>query len=333
LNDDGASALAALVDPGPVERALFGTCDRDRIAAAIESAIEAALGERARGAIFYEASTGVVAGLELASGRQVVIKVQSIRPERLQALVVAQRALATRGFPCPMPLAPPFELGTGHARIEALIDRGERAQVHDPGVRREIAARLHEIGEVGETPPGLGASWFSGLAPDRVWPRPHHPRFDFEATRAGAEWIDSIAARARSVERSKRPRLGHFDWRSDHFRFEGERMVASFDWDSLHADDEAVIAGAGAASFAMRFEHGVPLEGPSLDDLDFFLADYQTARGPSFSRAERRTAEASCLYSLGYVTRCAHAIDAQGSIYERLAGVLRGAATRWSLGG
>jgi hypothetical protein len=324
LNEDG---LAALIEPGPIEERVFGTRDRSEIATAIEGTVSE-LGE-VRRALFYEASTGAVAGLELAGGRRVVVKVQLMRFERVFALGAVQATLAARGFPCPKPIGAPSALGNGVARVEALLDRGGRADVRVPELRSEVAAKLFEMGELSVAPPSLGASWFSGLPRGRVWPRPHNAKLDFEATRAGAEWIDAIAARARSIGSGGGARLGHFDWRGDHFRFEGTTMVAAYDWDSVHADAEPVIAGAGAASFASRIEGGVPIEAPTLEELEGFLADFESARNRPWTRTERRSAEASCLYSLAYLARCAHA---SGDGPERFK-VLREADSRWDLGG
>lgn len=322
MNED---ALAELIDPGPIEERIFGTRDRASVAAAIEDAVRS-VGEPER-PLFYEASTGAVAGLALAGGRRVVVKVQAIRLERASALVAVQASLASSGFPCPAPIGAPFVLANGVARIEALLDRGERADVRAPELRREVAARLFEMGELASAPAALGASWYSGLPRDRIWPRPHSAKLDFEATRTGAEWIDAIAARARSLATSGAPRLGHFDWRGDHLRFEDTTIVASYDWDSVHADVEPVIAGAGAASFAARLEGGVPIEAPRIDDLEGFLADFERARGRAWSRTERRSAEASCLYSLAYLARCAHTLGALDFA------VLRAVDSRWNLGG
>ena len=80
MNED---TLAELIEPGPIEERIFGTRDRASVAAAIEGAARSA-GEPVR-ALFYEASTGAVAGIELAGGRRVVVKAQPIRIERARA--------------------------------------------------------------------------------------------------------------------------------------------------------------------------------------------------------------------------------------------------------
>ena len=47
-----------------------------------------------------------------------------------------------------------------------------------------------------------------------LYPEPHSPVFDFDATAAGAEWIDAFAARARIVRDCDHtaPVIAHSDW-------------------------------------------------------------------------------------------------------------------------
>jgi hypothetical protein len=72
-------------------------------------------------------------------------------------------------------------------------------------------------------PPGLLIS----IAPDALWPRPHSKLFDFDATRAGAQYIDEIAATARGrFAPLGRQVIGHLDWRAEHVRFDGDSPTA-----------------------------------------------------------------------------------------------------------
>ena len=149
---------------------------------------------------------------------------------------------------------------------------------HDPEVRRSwpcalpgwsgLATELHPL---------------SGMEPYRppdppLWPVPHWPIFDFEATAAGAEWIDEIAAEARTVRdpNAKKIVIGHGDWSVKHFRFDGLRPTVIYDWDSLNADFEAVFVGGAARSFTYRENTTEPW--PSLDEIFAFFDEYQAAR-------------------------------------------------------
>ena len=227
-----------------------------------------------------------------------------------------------------------MRLGHGHATLEALLDRGEPADAHDPAVRRELARRLAELARIATTigdrraAPGvldrqaLGGSWFTGVAQGRVFPEPHSRLFDFEATRAGAEWIDALAAEARRAPLVGDRVVGHFDWRVEHARFEGGSLVAAYDWDSLHCELEPIMVGANAHAFTADWTEEPrrdPRSGPAArpapteDEIRAFIADYEEARGGPFDAAERRLVAASCVYSIAYTARCGHALDPDAS--------------------
>jgi hypothetical protein len=154
----------------------------------------------------------------------------------------------------------------------------------------------------------LGSSWFTALG-HRLWPTPHSPLFDFEATAEGAQWIDELARRSRQVAPAGRRVVAHFDWRAEHFLFEGDRIATVYDWDSLHFDHEPIAVGAAAHAFtAQRDDDTVP-PAPSGDEILEFIDDYERARGRRFDRQERRACHASSVYSLAYTSRCGHCLD------------------------
>ncbi|HKE18952.1 MAG TPA: hypothetical protein VKB80_28960 [Kofleriaceae bacterium] len=301
-----------------VEHETFGTDDPRAIAASLERLVADSLGAAVARCLFYRTSVGSVAGVELGDGRRVVIKAHQPRVsrERLVAVQGVMLALSAAGFPCPRPLVAPVPLARGLATAEEMLDGGEARDGHDPAVRRALARLLAELVAVVEPTPArapLGASWFSGLPADRLWPRPHSPLFDFEATRAGAEAIDAIAAEARRAPRAGARVVGHFDWRTEHARFSGDRVVAVFDWDSLHVDLEPVAVGAAAHAFCTDWERDpadAPTAAPSADEARAFVADYEDARGRRFEGVERLTLAGSLVYSLAYTARCVHAAGA-----------------------
>jgi hypothetical protein len=320
---DGQASLAALVsaehddwDDPVVCRGVFGTVDPHAIAAWIARVVEETLGAAIARARFYRVSVGCVTGLDLDDGRAVVIKAQrSARPERyFRGCQAVRLELANRGFPCPRPIGEAVRRGETWVTFEELALRGERADAHDPLVRDALASSLAEMVRI--TRPlaaasPLGGAWFTGVADDRIWPRPHSPLFDFEATAAGAEWIDAIAARARARRLSPAGDrvIGHFDWRVEHARFDGsKRIVASYDWDSLHAELEPILVGANAHAFTADWQREDIVRVPAASEIEGFFSDYERARGAPFSAAERALARASCVYSLAYTARCNHAL-------------------------
>ena len=130
-----------------------------------------------------------------------------------------------------------------------------------------------------------------------LWPVPHWPMFDFEATAAGAEWIDDIAARAKAIcdANAERIAIGHGDWSVKHFRFDGLRPTVIYDWDSLNADLEAVFVGGAARAFTYSGETMEPW--PSLAEILAFFDEYQEACGEPFIPQELCAAHAAAVYS------------------------------------
>ena len=145
--------------------------------------------------------------------------------------------------------------------------------------------------------------------PRAVFPAPHSPIFDFAATSPGARWIDDLAlAAARVVDAGPaEPRVvAQADWRVEHLRFAGERLVAVFDWDSLRVDREAAAVGQVAQVFTTDWSAAEP-HVPTLNEASAFLDDYQAARGKPFTDEETTQARAAWVYATAYGARCEHA--------------------------
>ena len=292
-----------------VELAIYGFAEPARVAGLLDACCLHLLGAHVHGALFYQSSVGAVAGVELTDGQRVVLKAyQPDRSlERLQEVARLQRYLARHGCLAPAVLAGPEPLARGHLLIEEHVCRGEARDGHEPAIRAAIAHSLHAV-SAGLAPLVAGSSIpphaLALLPPDRLWPVPHSKRFDFEATRAGAEEIDALA-------RLARPRmlpvgalvLGHSDWRAEHLRFEGHRPVAAFDWDSLCKSHEPELVGFIAHGFCADWSRSGHVQAPTLAEARAFVGDYEAARGTSFTAAERRALSAA----FAYTSRCGHA--------------------------
>jgi hypothetical protein len=145
---------------------------------------------------------------------------------------------------------------------------------------------------------------------ESLYPQPHSKLFDFEKTAKGAEWIDSFAARARQAEAHEgNPVLGHADWRVEHLRFQDGRIVASYDWDSLAFSPETELVGISAHSFTADWALEAVRRIPTADDIHAYVADYEHARGQSFSNRERRSLFATGVYLVAYSARCTHSLQ------------------------
>ena len=321
------AAFAALIhseigswDNPAVELGIFGTREPVAIAAQFDAFCVAHFGAPIAVPLFYSSSIGAVAGARLADCRQVVVKAH--QPDVLVAYLSVvdgvRRHLAAQAFPCPKPLLGPVPLGAGHATVEEHDDEGEYRNAHEPPVRRALAqtlARLAELAQPFAGDPILLAAGRARRPPrDRLWVKPHSVIFDFEATVAGAEWIDDFARRARRLLDAGgdvgEVVVGHNDWSMRQMRFLGDTVHVVYDWDSLIAEREPIVVGRAAKSFTMTY--GTPLHGtvpvaPAFDEIFAFVRDYESARHKRFSAAERRLLGASAAYSLAYTCRCGHA--------------------------
>ncbi|CAA9257544.1 MAG: hypothetical protein AVDCRST_MAG77-2409 [uncultured Chloroflexi bacterium] len=349
------AALAAAIDAEirdwedpAVERAIFGTRAPDAIAVAFDTFCAEHLGSRMEAPLFYSSSMGAVAGVRLADGRCVVIKAH--QPDQSAAFLSAvqrvQRHLAARAFPfpCPRPLLGPVPVGGGHATVEEYDAGGEYRDAHEPPVRRALARTLARLAEDARPFAGDPALLAAGRAcrppADRLWGKPHSVIFDFEATAAGAEWIDDIARRARQLlEELERDGgagdvvVGHNDWSMRQMRLAGDTVRVVYDWDSLIAEREPVVVGRAARGFTMTY--GTPLDGtvpvaPALVELLSFAREYEAGRGRPFTPGEWRTMGAAAAHGLAYTSRCGHArapLDGPNAVFP--AGSYREALARY----
>jgi Phosphotransferase enzyme family len=260
---------------------------------------------------FHAESVASVHGVTLDDGRRVVVKVyrDDADTEHLAAVQAVQTGLAAAGFPAPEPVLGPETLAVGVAIVESLLDAGERADAHDPPIRRAVAAGLARFVE--EARPLAGVPGLRRLRKgmDLLWATPHDPRFDFPGTAHGAEWIDRLAEEAaRELDRTGAGDtvLGHADWRVEHLRFTGGALSAVYDWDSLALGREPELAAAAAHAFTVDWSLDEFPGFPSPEESLAFIADYEEARGAPFTPAERRTADLALVRSLAYGARCEH---------------------------
>ena len=302
-----------------VENAIFGTDDARRIAQAVSAFCLDHLGASVAGAFFVRASIGSVHALALDDGRRVVLKAHqpNVGRSELEAMQRVQDHLAQRGFPVPRPLVPPAPLGRGHATVEELLVRGARADPHDRPVLHAMATAFAEM-IAAAAPFASDPRLPKVLAPpeDGLWPQPHTRLVDFEATAAGATYIDSVAEQARIALRSAagKDAAGHADWRMEHLRFEGDppRIVASYDWDSVRRAPEPALLGIVLHAFAADWDLEGRCQAPGLDEAREFVAVYERARCAAFDKSERVTMSASFAYGCAYTARCCHALNPTG---------------------
>jgi hypothetical protein len=183
----------------------------------------------------------------------------------------------------------------------------------------ELSAEVSDVEELSrgwKLPPAQG-----------LWPIPHNALFDFEATAAGAEWIDEIAGKARKILDNSPGRMvvGHADWSAKHFRFKDGKVGVIYDWDSLRLDKETNLVGHTATHFPYTEYFDVPRRA-SPQEARLFVEEYEIARAKPFSERERIAVSAAAVYGLAYTARCEHAIDPGG---KNLRGSFREALARY----
>jgi hypothetical protein len=259
------------------------------------------------GCFAFEVSVGALFGLRLEDGSRVALKIHSGRTgqDYLEAVQKVQAALWERGFPCPRPLGV-----RERATLEEWRAEGVYRDAHEPEVRRVVAEQLARLLRVTrELGPVAGLEPFFPPPEGPLWPTPHNVLFDFEATGAGAEWIDEIARKAKPLRDARVGELviGHGDWTVKHFRFDGLRPTVVYDWDSLYTDFETVYVGGSAATFTYTEHFPVHLW-PTAAEARAFFDDYDRARGAALAPAERAAAQAAAVYNRAYSTRCSHAL-------------------------
>ncbi len=313
-----AKALAA--GPHATEVSVFGTADPAQISGLVERFCAVHLGDRPVAARFYLSSVGCVAGLRLAAGRDVVVKVYQPRWRApfLTAVQEVQRHLVRNGLPCACPVVAPTPLAPGRdtlAVVETwLQDPGMRVisssaalAVSAAGLARQISLcdGLDIGGELRNHPLRPPASALYG--------EPHSPLFDFGRSSAGAEWIDELAKRAMDIRDCDATRqvIGHTDWSARNVRLDERRLLAVYDWDSLAVVEESTAVGQAAITWRVTAESG-GTEFPSAPEVARFVSAYEAAARRGLSESAWRAAGAAAAYTLAYTARCEHSLEFAG---------------------
>jgi hypothetical protein len=298
----------------PVEREVFGTSRPEDLAAAVDDWCRTYLDASIERYEFFESSSGSVHGVVLTDGRSVVVKGHraAVTRDYLLAVRDVQAALASSGYPAPSPLAGPVATGAGHVTAEVMLDRSPGIDGHDPAVRAALAAGLAQFVDLsrphrdhlGRVAPPMRVS------EGALYPTPHSPRLDFDATTRGAEWIDALRSRAIERLRSSAPVLDvvvHGDWRIENVCVRGRRLAGVYDWDSVHVAAETMAVATAATTFSVDWNQSIMRRFPNVREIGAFVADYEAARGDAFTPDERDLLAIAMVASLAYGARCEHA--------------------------
>lgn len=293
-----------------LERAVFGDVGVGDIDDWLHRHVTGRLGAGVDRVLFRAGRVGAVYGLRLFDGRDVVVKVPRGTPaiEPLVAAIDCQRLLAAHRYPCPNPLDGPAPTDDRLAVIETLLDVGETGDIRQPAIRRaaaeSLALQVSLLGEMSSTAAALTDPPAWARHRDGPWPRPHDSIFDFTDTPSGFEWVDELAATAaqRAAGHCAATVIGHSDWYVGNLRFADGAVAAAYDWDSMVADTEPVIAGFAAGSYTAGNATGP--SAPTPIEVAAFLSDYATHRPAAFGPSGMAAAAAAATWVLAYNARC-----------------------------
>lgn len=249
-----------------------------------------------------------------------------VRPAapRIAACTEVQRRVFDSGYPCPRPLAGPALLGEYEATAETYVPGGAMLPCSSC-IAQPFATALAQLVRLAPPPervPSLApapawAAW--NHRQGGLWPRSEAaPDVDLNEV-DGPGWIDAAGQAARQKLREDRDQavIGHGDWITDNLRWHGHQLLVAYDWDSLIADSEAVIAGLAAAIYLYPAL-------PTVTETREFLDAYATARGRPFSHGELQRCWAAGIWTRAFDAKEEHAAGqlvtclTRGEAHERL---------------
>lgn len=249
---------------------------------------------------YVSSSASLVLGLVTTNGDKVALKVVPLERravEQVRAVVGVQRALYDRGIPAPRPLLEPRALGAGVATLDEWVD-GDQRDLHDPARRKRAAALLARF--VDEAPRLEGLPGGLAALSGSVFPMPHHPRFDFSQPEGA--WIDVIAAEAKTGLAANRDVVGHSDWSTKNMSWQGDDVVAIYDWsDSCVLEAESTIVGQASVFFPATWDEPFEPKHATLDEMRAFVEEYEEAAG---RRLDSHAVRAAQVYVAAYSARC-----------------------------
>jgi Ser/Thr protein kinase RdoA (MazF antagonist) len=270
--------------------------------------------------LFRSGHLSEVVGVQLDSGRQVVIKARPYDP-RLMGCLAVQDHLARSGFPCPAPLTGVTRLGGLAVTAETAMPGGDQLSAESGAAPfAALLARLIDSAPDSSRTPPLAPSppWTGWDHPGaRLWPDADDVGRDLNLLTAPA-WIDEAAGRVRVrlTSAGASVRIGHGDWESQNIAWASEAPLAVHDWDSVIAQPETSIVGLAAAVWAAT---GEPGGAASVAQTQDFIASYQSATSRPWGQSEVQDAWAAGLWVRLFNSR-KDAADGGGPQLDRLEG-------------
>lgn len=292
-------------------RAVFGLVPRTEVWSVLDRHLQGELDSGLGRVLFEAGAIGAVFGVQLADGREVVVKAYQPSSDlpRLGAMTECQALLQRRGFPCAAVLSPPRVVAGAPMVIEELLRPISTGSPHEPeevdGMAAGLARQIELLADVNAEALNRGrpawSNWEVG-----AWPVPHDPIFDFAVPARGYEWLDDRANAHADVLRQLSGLLpnvvGHTDWVWQNVAVRDGRLAAAYDWDSLAFLPEAAILGLSAGAYSQGSP--IPPDAPPWQQVTSFVDAYIRARGRGFSLAEEVVVENAAGWVRCYNARC-----------------------------
>ncbi|WP_091672551.1 hypothetical protein [Amycolatopsis marina] len=261
------------------------------------------LGNEPVSVLFKLRRMSAVFGLQLADGRDVVVKAREDEG-RAASCVAAQARLAERGFPCARPLTPVIGVDTLAVHAEESRPSGDLLYGDSPDIAVRYAvvfARLMAgLADATVAPPLPNPRWARWDHTDSgLWPT--IPELDYRDQRAVPAYVVDTATRARKrlLAADLPCVLGHADFEAHNLRWRGREVWAVHDWDSLAWQPEAALVGAASGVFPKTG----PATLPPIESSEAFMLTCQDLRGRRFTVEEQEIAWAASLWPAAHDVR------------------------------
>jgi hypothetical protein len=278
------------------------------------------LGAEPTQVLFETHHLSTVVGLQLADGREIVLKARPPAP-RLLACAQVQHHLWLAGYACPQLLVGPTALGSFTVTAEAYVPGGEQLARSADAPRRfaealaDLVARAPAVDRVPSLAPPPAWVWWDHDQPG-IWPLPDNSAADLNAHHEPA-WLNDVGRRVRLrlAHCHLPPVIGHADWESQNLRWSDGHLHVVHDWDSVVSQPEAMIAGAAAAVFPAS---GRPLTDATRNETEAFLVAYAHARGRQWSTEEWQMCWAAGVWVRAFNAKKAAVSNPSGSVVDQL---------------
>lgn len=258
------------------------------------------LGEPCDRVLFRSGFLSEVVGVELPSGRRVVVKARPFQP-RIAGCVEVQAALARVGFPCPEPLTGATR--ERHLTVTAETDVSGGDPLPTEAGAAPFAALLARL--IGSAPVPAAVADLTPSPPWTGWDHPGRglwPDLDEHGQNlnlvGSPTWVDDTARRVRERLTSTPARvcIGHGDWESQNIRWTGRDPLVVHDWDSVIAQPETAIVGLAAAMWPREGDEGPDVVTATVAQTADFITGYQRHAGREWEGWEVRDAWAAGLW-------------------------------------